>query len=659
MPLVLADRVRETTTTTGTGTISLAGPVSGFQGFSTAIGNANTTYYTIVDAATGAWEVGLGTYTSSGSTLARTTVLSSSNSDALVPFGAGTKDVFVTQPAERAVYVLGAGTGLAAGAAAFTANGVPYASATNTLTTGSALTFNGTTLAVSGNATATALILSGNGIAPAGDAAVYRPANDTLGFSTASTERMRIDASGNLTLNTGTFTYSAGTANGVAYLNGSKVLTSGSALTFDGTTFATTGVASIGAGARIQGSGSLSGTGVGAEIFAAGGVTFYSSYNRTSSAYAPINLFSDTYTAFSVGSEQMRLTSTGLGIGTSSPGERLVVSGGCLQVTGNLSSLNRPSSSVVDFFGGVTRFFSIGADSSTQGSFSFRTATTTTNTERMSIDSSGNLGLGVTPSAWVAGYKALQVGNSSWYTDTNGNIQFAANTFQGSGFVDRYMVNGFAAKYEQVNSAHRWYTAPSGTAGNAISFTQAMTLDASGNLLVGTTTNTSATAGEGFKAVFPIAAVPSVRSVGNNSTSSYSTYEVYSTSAAAYRFYVNYAGTVFATTTTISAISDQRLKENIQDLDAGLEAVMALKPRKFDWKAGKGKDIKGDRGWIAQEFEQVFPDMIDTWKDEAPEGEGPYKSVRADLIPVLVKAIQELKADLDATKAELAALKGA
>ena len=145
MPLVLADRVRETTTTTGTGTISLAGPVSGFQGFSTAIGNANTTYYTIVDAATGAWEVGLGTYTSAGSTLARTTVFSSSNSDALVPFAAGTKDVFVTQPAERAVYVLGAGTGLAAGAAAFTANGVPYANSTSTLATSANLTFNGTT----------------------------------------------------------------------------------------------------------------------------------------------------------------------------------------------------------------------------------------------------------------------------------------------------------------------------------------------------------------------------------------------------------------------------------------------------------------------------------------------------------------------------------
>jgi hypothetical protein len=134
---------------------------------------------------------------------------------------------------------------------------------------------------------------------------------------------------------------------------------------------------------------------------------------------------------------------------------------------------------------------------------------------------------------------------------------------------------------------------------------------------------------------------------------------MYSTVAGSYRFYVGYGGTIFATSTTITAISDQRLKENVQDLDVGLDKIMALKPRKFDWKPGKGKDIKGDRGWIAQEFEQVFPDMVDQWIDPAPEGEEPYKAVNADLIPVLVKAIQELKADLDATKAELAALKGA
>lgn len=89
MALVVKDRVKETTTTTGTGTITLAGASQGFQSFS-VIGNGNTTYYTIVDPATGDWEVGVGTYTSSGTTLSRTTVLESSNAGSLVPFGAGT-----------------------------------------------------------------------------------------------------------------------------------------------------------------------------------------------------------------------------------------------------------------------------------------------------------------------------------------------------------------------------------------------------------------------------------------------------------------------------------------------------------------------------------------------------------------------------------------
>jgi hypothetical protein len=101
MPLVVKDRVQESTTTTGTGTITLGGAVSGFQSFS-VIGNGNTTYYAIVGGTE--WEVGLGTYTSSGTTLSRDTVLESSNSGNLVNFSAGTKNVFVTYPAEEAVY---------------------------------------------------------------------------------------------------------------------------------------------------------------------------------------------------------------------------------------------------------------------------------------------------------------------------------------------------------------------------------------------------------------------------------------------------------------------------------------------------------------------------------------------------------------------------
>jgi hypothetical protein len=147
MPLVIADRVRETTTTTGTGTLTLAGPYNGFQAFS-VIGNGNTTYYAIIDAQNGAWEVGIGAYTSAGNTLSRATVLASSNAGALVNFTAGTKDVILTQPAGRSVLVQEAGLGLITGVAAFTANGIPYANATNTLTTSSGLTFNGTALGV-------------------------------------------------------------------------------------------------------------------------------------------------------------------------------------------------------------------------------------------------------------------------------------------------------------------------------------------------------------------------------------------------------------------------------------------------------------------------------------------------------------------------------
>jgi len=137
MALVLADRVRDTTTTTSTGTITLSGTApTGFQDFS-VIGNGNTTYYTIAGQGTSEWEVGIGTYASSGTTLARTTVLSSSNSGSLVNFSAGTKDVFVTYPSERSVNL---------SSAALTSGRVTYAATDGLLVDSANLTFNGTTL---------------------------------------------------------------------------------------------------------------------------------------------------------------------------------------------------------------------------------------------------------------------------------------------------------------------------------------------------------------------------------------------------------------------------------------------------------------------------------------------------------------------------------
>lgn len=103
MALVVKDRVRETSTTTGTGTLTLAGAVTGFQTFSSAIGNTNTTYYTIVNGSE--WEVGIGTV--GAGTLARTTVVASSNAGSAVNFSAGTKDVFCSYPADKAIYTGG------------------------------------------------------------------------------------------------------------------------------------------------------------------------------------------------------------------------------------------------------------------------------------------------------------------------------------------------------------------------------------------------------------------------------------------------------------------------------------------------------------------------------------------------------------------------
>jgi hypothetical protein len=105
MALVIDDRVKETSTTTGTGTLNLSGAVSGFQTFVAGVGDGNTTYYAIVNRDAAEWETGIGTVTdASTDTLARTTVIASSNSDSAVSFSSGTKDVFTTLPASKAVY---------------------------------------------------------------------------------------------------------------------------------------------------------------------------------------------------------------------------------------------------------------------------------------------------------------------------------------------------------------------------------------------------------------------------------------------------------------------------------------------------------------------------------------------------------------------------
>ena len=417
-----------------------------------------------------------------------------------------------------------------------------------------------------------------------------------------------------------------------------------------------------------------------------------------------------------------------VGIGTASPAYKLDVNGNA-QIGNATAATNRSllingvvskASRVAFQESGVDRWLIGNGAASENGNFEIYDAT---NGNNLVMTRTGNLGLGVTPSAWST-VTALQVKNATFGGASNSAYLFANAYYDGSNF--KYIASAFAAQYRQQDGQHQFYTAASGTAGNTISFTQALTLTAAGDLGVGITAptlngggsskvvhvnapnanewaiahftngSTGTTGSDGlivgnigadayitnYENAPLILATNSVEraritsggdfltagkttasftTVGaellangqiNTATANIDNLNLYNTTAAAYRFYVSPGGTVFATNTTISAISDQRLKENVRDLDVGLDAIMALKPRKFDWKEGKGQDKKDVRGFIAQEFEQVFPDLIDEWKDPAPKGEEPYKSVRQDLIPVLVKAIQELSAKVAALEAK-------
>ena len=119
MALVINDRVKVTSTTTGTGAFALGAAVTGFETFAQGIGNNNTTYYCIFNQGTTEFEVGLGILDGSSANLTRTTVISSSNSDAAVNFTSGTKDVFCTLPASKSVYLDATGTPVGAASAGF------------------------------------------------------------------------------------------------------------------------------------------------------------------------------------------------------------------------------------------------------------------------------------------------------------------------------------------------------------------------------------------------------------------------------------------------------------------------------------------------------------------------------------------------------------
>jgi hypothetical protein len=301
----------------------------------------------------------------------------------------------------------------------------------------------------------------------------------------------------------GSVTLSGGTANGVAYLNGSKVVTSGSALTFDGTNLGLGGAAtSYGSTYSVlEIAGSASGV-----INVKTGSTLYGQISNSPNQFKIDAVGASTSLVFFTNSSEVgRFTSTGLGIGTSSPNTKLTlasdVSGGTdLASLENINSgANTTKFAGLKFRGRDTvnsgkdsaYIRAYPADQDYVGStLTFWTRSSDALSSKMTLDSSGNLGLGVTPSAW-ASYRALSLGNIgssiAGQTAANGTV-FTSNAYYNAGW--KYAATGVAAFFDagnNVGGGFTWNQAASGTAGNAITFTQAMTLDADGDLVVGGT----------------------------------------------------------------------------------------------------------------------------------------------------------------------------
>jgi hypothetical protein len=301
-------------------------------------------------------------------------------------------------------------------------------------------------------------------------------------------------------------------------------------------------------------------------------------------------------------------------------------------------------------------------------------------TERMRLDSSGNLGLGVTPSAWFTsnGTRALQIGNrASLFSFSSTTTDLANNVYQSAAGDYAYLQTAAASFYRQSTGSHQWYTAPSGTAGNAITFTQAMTLDASGNLLVGAT---SAILGG------------QLTIAQRSGSTSPITCDLYYASTKAIKFgwyggeigsiSVNAGGTAIAYNTS----SDYRLKNTIEPMVGALAKVAALKPCTYKWNA----DGSDGEGFIAHELAEVIPNSVAGEKDATEEQEyeiSPaipavldeegnvvteevpavmgtrtvpvYQGIDTSfLVATLTAAIQEQQAMIDELRAEIDLLKG-
>ena len=245
---------------------------------------------------------------------------------------------------------------------------------------------------------------------------------------------------------------------------------------------------------------------------------------------------------------------------------------------------------------------------------------TTAGTTAITVDTSQNVGVGVAPGAWQSGLKTLQIGSYSSLGFDGANATFLGNNWIYSSAAYKYLNSSFATYYIQTGTGqHQWFNAPSGTAGNAVTFTQAMTLDASGKLFVGTTglpSNGNASNFYGSGVVTRIYGTTDGtgpllidKSSATNTTSQYFVQFTVNNQATG-------SGSITANGASQAAFgsfSDRRLKENIVDLPSQLSNILALRTVEFDYieSEGGGHQI----GFIAQEVKEIYPDLVGERED--------------------------------------------
>jgi len=317
-----------------------------------------------------------------------------------------------------------------------------------------------------------------------------------------------------------------------------------------------------------------------------------------------------------------------------------------LQSNGTTTAITINSSQGVEFNAGTAALPAITTTGDTNTGIFFPAADTIAfsegGAEAMRIDSSGNLGLGVTPSAWGTYSGIIDLKGNGSVAAFNQSVLMAANAYyNGTNFI--YKATTSAGYYQIAGNQFQWYNAASGTAGNTISFTQAMTLDASGNLLVGKTTDSNTSTGISLRGVGE--ARFSVVGTGTNTTIAF-----FRNGSA------SESGRIDTTSTTTSYVtsSDYRLKNSIAPMTGALAKVAALKPCTYKWNEN---DSEGE-GFIAHELAEICPYAVTGEKDAVDaDGNPKYQGIDTSfLVATLTAAIKEQQALITTLTARISAL---